>query len=688
MNSGITGAVINKLTIDDQDNLYTMTTHQKIFKSTDDGLTWNEVYSYNYPNGFYDIKAGINGLIIASGTNLKILVTTDYGQTWNIRSHPNMSAISHILIVSNYEIYATDGNDRIWKSIDAGLNWFMVSLAPTNQYISSIKKDSDNNLFLGVMKFQGLAGIGGVFKSTDNGQTWGPNLYFNLINKQVMTIEFIDGDKVWIGTSGCGVQELVSPDSLWIKKNSGMNDIDINSIAFDNDNNMWICTSNGGIFYSNDSGNNWEERSYGLEVPAGFEIKVASDNSVFLADAIALSKYNYIENKWIKKPVNPWGYFNCLEIKNRDTIFAGDPVGGIAVSFDNGETWAWDPPMYLGTNSIKLLKNGDLLAPGTYVYKTTNNGTSWQYFYSCGQPMHIKVEQTEEGFLLTAADSGDIGFLFLSIDNGQTQINLTGNINNPELSALKLDINDRILLGTKKAGIFLTTDYGNLWTSVNEGLDNLYIRSFEINDSGFVFVGTSEGLYRSTIPYPVPVELTSFNCEIYKNNVKIAWETATEVNNRGFEIQRMRDNENWVTIGFKDGKGTISIPQSYSFTDKDLLSGKYRYRLKQVDFNGAYSYSQIVEALIDDPVQSSLYQNYPNPFNPVTKIKYQLSESAKVKLRVFNALGEDVKTLINEEQQAGTYEIEFNGNGLPSGVYYNQLTAGNYVQIRKMILLK
>ncbi len=348
-----------------------------------------------------------------------------------------------------------------------------------------------------------------------------------------MTIEFIDGDKVWIGTSGCGVQELIIPDSLWVKKNSGMNDIDINSIAFDIDNNMWICTSNGGIFYSSDSGNNWEERSEGLEVPAGYEIKVASDNSVFLADRIALSKYNYTENKWVRKLVPSGNGITCLEIKNRDTIFAGDGTGGIAVSFNNGETWAWKPPIYSSTVSLKLLTEGDLLATGTYVYKTTNSGLSWQYYYSCEQPMHIKIEQTEENFLLTACNSFTNGYVFLSTDNGQTQTNLTESLNNPHLSTIKYDINNRILIGTKEEGIFLTTDYGNVWRSINDGLDNLFIRSFAINDSGITFVGTSEGLYRSTIPYPVPVELTSFNCEIYKNNIKITWETATEINNHG-----------------------------------------------------------------------------------------------------------------------------------------------------------
>ncbi len=701
LSSGITGVLINKLTIDDQDNLYTtalISLTCRVFKSTDNGSSWNEIYSYSPTTyDFTDIKTGPDGLIIAGGSGPhKLIRSTNYGQTWNTINYSNLSGISRILIISNLEIYATetDLNKGIWKSTDDGVNWYIVSLAPSDQWISSIKNDSNNNLYLGFdenIRRINYDGYGGVYKSTDGGLTWENNLTFDLKNREVLCIEFIDNNKTWIGTYGYGVLELVTSDSTWVKKNSGLNDININSIAFDSSDNIWLCTSRAGIFLSTDSGNNWVEWSDSLLQPGGYEIKVTDDNSVFLAGAYGLYKFNFVNNVWTKilstTMLGEGNIITCVEVKDRDTIFVGSTVGGIAVSYDNGENWVWNPPIYFGTSTIKVLEDRTVLAAGNSVYRTMDNGLSWQNFYTCGQYNHIKLEQTEEDFLLTACNELTKGYLFLSTDNGQTQTNLTENINNPYLSNLKY-YNNRIFIGTTAEGIYLTTDYGVQWQSVNDGLYNLNIRSLAINDSGYIFAGTSEGLYRSNNPIVVPVEFTSFTYEINEHGIKIIWETASEINNRGFEIQRSVGKNSWTTIGFKEGKGTTTETQSYSFTDKNLQAGIYKYRLKQIDFNGTSGYSGIIEVVIDIPRQFALFQNYPNPFNPNTIIKYQLPEFSKVKLTVFDVLGREVTTLVNEEKPAGSYEVDFDGTDLPSGVYFYRIESGSFSDTKKFVLLK
>jgi|GEM_PF-1936825 len=195
----------------------------------------------------------------------------------------------------------------------------------------------------------------------------------------------------------------------------------------------------------------------------------------------------------------------------------------------------------------------------------------------------------------------------------------------------------------------------------------------------------------------IPVELVSFTAEFNKNNVVLKWITATETNNRGFEIQRKPDKADWEKIGFVEGHGTTTEPSTYSYSDdiSNINAKSLAYRLKQIDFNGSHKYSNEVSVEISTPLYFALYQNYPNPFNPSTKIKYSIpfvethrDASLLVTLKVFDILGNDIETLVNEEKAAGAYEITWYAGNLPSGVYFYQLKAGNFTETKKMLMLK
>lgn len=187
----------------------------------------------------------------------------------------------------------------------------------------------------------------------------------------------------------------------------------------------------------------------------------------------------------------------------------------------------------------------------------------------------------------------------------------------------------------------------------------------------------------------VPVEMTSFAGSVNNlGQVVLNWQTASELNNHMFEIERRTETSEFRTVGFVEGHGTTTQQNNYSYVDKTAEQGVNYYRLKQVDFNGTYSYSDIVEIEVVGPLTFELAQNYPNPFNPSTNIKYSVPESGNIRLSVYNLVGEEVAVLVNGFSQAGFYEVTFDASNLSTGVYLYKLQSANSVQTKKMMLLK
>ena len=191
----------------------------------------------------------------------------------------------------------------------------------------------------------------------------------------------------------------------------------------------------------------------------------------------------------------------------------------------------------------------------------------------------------------------------------------------------------------------------------------------------------------------VPVELTSFTVDVVDQNVVLKWTTATEINNQGFEIERSENNFDFNELGFVPGYGTTTEPKSYSYTDQNVNSGTYYYRLKQIDYDGSFTYSGVVEIEVTMPAKFSLEQNYPNPFNPSTTIQFSLPAESQVKIDVYNLVGEKVAEVVNKEFSAGVQKINFEAASLTSGIYFYQINAfdtqGNsYTSFKKMTLLR
>ena len=194
----------------------------------------------------------------------------------------------------------------------------------------------------------------------------------------------------------------------------------------------------------------------------------------------------------------------------------------------------------------------------------------------------------------------------------------------------------------------------------------------------------------SNVTGTVPVELVSFSGTATQEGIKLSWSTASELNNLGFEVERSMNENQFSTIGFVNGAGTSTETHYYSFIDRfnSENSNVTKYRLKQVDFDGSFEYSNVVEVEVYYPSVFNLDQNFPNPFNPSTTIKYTLPVNGYTELKVYDLMGNTISTLVSETKLAGSYEIVFDASHIPSGVYFYTLTLGELKSTKKLMLIK
>ncbi len=264
--------------------------------------------------------------------------------------------------------------------------------------------------------------------------------------------------------------------------------------------------------------------------------------------------------------------------------------------------------------------------------------------------------------------------------------------NNSGLNAtFVFNYNDNELNGNTESDLklFKSTDGGANWILQSSSIVNISANTITLTGlSGFSLWTAANS------SSPMPVELVSFTSNVNERNVTLNWKTNKETNNKGFEIERKDLQSSWLKVGYVEGKGNINEITAYVFYDTKLKSGKYNYRLKQIDFNGIYTYHNLNGTVeIGIPSKFALSQNYPNPFNPSTKIEFHLPEDEYVILKVYDVSGKEVSTLVNEKLQAGFYSIPFSINQfsnyqISSGVYFYKLSSEKFNAVKKMIVIK
>ena len=281
--------------------------------------------------------------------------------------------------------------------------------------------------------------------------------------------------------------------------------------------------------------------------------------------------------------------------------------------------------------------------------------------------------------------------------NGYNKTN-TNNVTSIRIGVIGLNVGPGLFDGYDLGSTYTT------WSTLNFKIQNTVPTSLTINNTTNAIglfanhvndpqtgVITNQPLTEpvNIIDDPLPVELSSFAAIMFdKDKVMLNWQTATEVKNYGFDVERQANSGQWEKVGFVNGNGNSNSPKEYSYIDKNLIGGsKFFYRLKQVNNDGQFTYTDAVEVVVV-PNQYELSQNYPNPFNPSTKIKFSLPEAGKVSFKIYDMTGAEVVDLVNADYEAGYYGIDLNLSNLASGVYLYRFQSKGYSQVKKLMLLK
>lgn len=427
------------------------------------------------------------------------------------------------------------------------------------------------------------------------------------------------------------------------------------------------------------------------------DVEVSSNGEIFAcnlttnASTTAFKVYRWINESatpvavisytGLAKRMGDYIYVSGSTADNSAVIYAAAATSNNIVVFttsDHGASWTPTVLNLSGTGST--MSGGPCVAPCSSGFWTKSGGNSINFYNNSGN-----YTSTISGGLISTANVS-LKYFESGSKKYVATIKYGGTVADNYLALVD------VTAGAASANLYGNTPSLGSYNNAANGSDAAITDNGDGTATIFVLSpGNGFGCY-TTID-PLPVELSSFSACINENNVDLNWETSTELNNYGFEIERSSvlqnsPETNWSNIGFVKGSGNSNSPRSYSFNDSPV-AGRYLYRLKQIDNDGKFEYSGQVEVSVTNiPETYELLQNYPNPFNPATTISYRIPENTNVILKIYDLMGREVSTLVNEKQEAGTYSVNFEAAGLSSGMYIAKLITDSFSKTMKMQLLK
>ena len=694
-----------------------------ILKTTNGGLSWtsqtsntiSDLFSVDFVDNFVGYAVGRK---LSTSNSYKIMKTTDGGMNWLEKPLPDgytdWSSINTVEFVDANTGWIGIGfgdmnKGKIYKTTDGGDTW-------TQQYVGTVEKtatthkdnhviDNGNGIRSIFFKdsYNGYAVSGtigyarSIITTTDGGSTWIQKCY-EWESDGLLSIYVSDSGKGW-AVGFAGIIYITEDDGYsWFQILSGIQSYfysgdDIYSVFCLNENMSWAVGHRQGgggggsiILNTTDGGQIWKTQLYTSSTSKPIRsIHFIDESFGWALGDNGIWRTTDGGQNWVKGGLQGKSLFFIDKnigwlVKETFNIYSD----AIFKTTDGGISWipkATQSGLYIYFANINT---GWVVGDNGSIRKSTDGGESW-ITKSSGTTNDLKCIKFFDSNLGMCV--GNSGTVLLTTDGGETWV--SQNVGTAEaLTSVGFTNSNSVWVTGTNGTILNTTDLGNNWIYHDVVTTNNLTSLCFINEN-IGWVGGIDGIILKYQNHYIPVELVSFTAEVYESKVQLSWRTATEINNYGFEIERRLDEDEWSNIGFVEGQGNSISPKYYSFTDNSPAGGnKFQYRLKQLDTDGSFEYSNIVEVQIG-PYQYELLQNYPNPFNPSTIIEFSLPEDANnVKLSIYNPLGEKVAELINTELVAGKYSFKWNARNEATGIYIYELKTDNFVLVKKMLLMK
>jgi photosystem II stability/assembly factor-like uncharacterized protein len=697
-----TPGTIKDIFFSDFNNGFAVGDESLIMKTTDGGFSWKVQSYFEYSHTSYTSVFAFNPDTAWISTRLNyggsIRYTTNGGINWNLSYlDVNINGLNSVYFIDNKNGFAvgskrisTYNNGIILRTSDAGLSWNIDSVSFTR---------SISNIHFADKKRGWLSAADGVIlRTTDSGITWlpafaGTDFYF-------LDVSFSDLKKgIAVGLLGT-ISRTTDGGETWSSERSGLTKT-LNDVSFINSN-IGMTTGSNVIMRTTNGGTLWEVAT---SPTTGIKKIIMTDTSSATVLGSQLFRTTNLGDTWFSLPSPGNTIYNAFQILNDNTIILVGNYGRIYKTEDGGATWIAQSS---GTTAdfkdvyFSDINNGTIIGTlrGQYVdvgiiLRTTNGGVTWsiQTLSNNSSLTAVYFTSRYNGWITSTSYWNP---LLRTTDGGTTWY--TYPLNADAHYFLDISFSDQMngIMAGRFGLVMITSDGGETWIDQTKIIARelkavSIISSSEASavQASAVAVGSNGAIIRCNSIGIIPVDLLSLKIQVSSNSAEIKWNTLTETNNWGFEIERKFEDYGWSNRGFVKGNGSTTQLQEYSFSEELYKSGKYSYRLKQIDLNGSYKYSETVDLnFILVPADHSLSQNYPNPFNPSTTIKYSLPAQGKVKIIIYNALGREITKIADEEKPAGEYEIKWNASSYPSGVYFLRMQAGEFSETRKLILMK
>jgi len=693
---------------------------------------------------------GTNWGLIASN-----LPTSNYGRIAFAKDPNNASTVFAVFESLDTTPAGDAGLKGIYKSTDAGATWNQLTSPPKITSTGNMSYLNNpgwyNNVIAVDPNNSNSIYVGGVdlMKSTNGGTSWSQLTYWNSFygtpvvhaDHHAIVFDANNANTIFNGNDG-GIYKTTNGGTSWTNLNNGLEITQFYSGAvFKNGTIYFGGTQDNGHLKYGGSGTTWTAVVGG---DGGYSAQDQSNSSV------SYEEYTYLAISKTTNGGTSWN--NCvtgLSDANDNTKclfiapFVMNPENSAVLLAGSNRVWVTGNSAGSWTQSSNVLSASGNVSAVAVVNAAANYlgfaGTTDGKIFKCasldpasgvdtwtdvtpsgnngGYVRRVVVDLNNKSKIYATYGgyntSGTLTsrHVWFSTDQGSTWTDISGNLPNVPVHSLAIDpISSSTLYVGTETGVYSTSNSGGTWSSFNSGMPS-FVPTDELviqGDTQVLFAFTHGRGVWSSAGSPLPVELSSFTVVSQRSSTELKWRTETESNNYGFEIERRtiplnpplqggRDDGKGglENIGFVPGAGTSNAPKEYSFTDVNISAGKYYYRLKQIDRDGQFKYSESVEVTVNAiPIIFGIEQNFPNPFNPSTTIRYGLPSRSNISIVITNTLGQQVTVLENGEREAGYHEVEWRAN-VASGIYLYRIDAvsesdpnNRFVQVKKMLLLK